>query len=292
LQDLQLTYPNDSESQKLSDLACVDNTPVFSSHLRSVILDAHLNDAILRGLSIPKVRGALDTVVESCRELRGAVAAIDVGSGGSAERSVALFEMELGSGSSKGQQMLIPDCLEFLDRVKDAANKATERIPNLEETLNKVTERCGELRKALAAIDVGTGGSAERAGFLFEMEVGGDSSEGQQTDCLKFLDRVKDAAIRARERAQSKRGPKGTTGSPAFGPFIEALQMAARQRRGDWTIYRSADQSWTGSLLEAVMILKPHLPKNFLPRGEVGRAIEHIRKKLTDHITKNLPSSE
>jgi hypothetical protein len=27
------------------------------------------------------------------------------------------------------------------------------------------------------------------------------------------------------------------------------------------------------------MILKPHLPKNFLPRGEVGRAIEHIRKK-------------
>jgi hypothetical protein len=43
---------------------------------------------------------------------------------------------------------------------------------------------------------------------------------------------------------------------------------------------------------EAVMILKPHLPKNFLPRGEVGRAIEHIRKKLTDHITKNLPSSE
>jgi hypothetical protein len=120
LPNLKLTYPTEAETQKLAELAAVDDTPVFGSHVRSIILDAHLNDAILRGLSVPKVRRALDTVVESCCELRGAVAAIDVGNGGSAERVVSLFEMELGRGSSKEQRMMIPDCLEFLDRVKDA----------------------------------------------------------------------------------------------------------------------------------------------------------------------------
>jgi hypothetical protein len=139
---------------------------------------------------------------------------------------------------------------------------------------------------------VGTCGSAEQAGFLFEMELSGDSSEGQQTDCLKFLNRVKDAAIKAKERAKSKRGPKGTMGSPAFSPFIESLQMAAWQRRGDWANYRSADGSWTGTLLQAIEILTPRLPKDFLPHGEKGRAVEHIRKGLKDHVAKNQPSSK
>jgi hypothetical protein len=250
---------------------------------------------------MPKVRVALEKVMASCRELRGALAEIYVGTAGSAERAAALFEKELSSKSFKGRQMPIPDCLEFLDSMKDAASRATERLDDAivqgfsSEALNNVTARCLELRRTLAAMDVGTGGSVERAGFLFEMDLGCNSFKGEQMlipDCLEFIDRVNGAASKAAERAKSKRGPKGTTGSPAFGPFIEALQVAAPQRRGDWTIYRSADQSWTGSLLEAVMILKPHLPKNFLPRGEVGRAIEHIRKKLTDHTTKNQPSTE
>jgi hypothetical protein len=219
LPKLQLKYPNDTESQKLSKLAGVDDRSIFSSHLRSIILDAHLNDAALRGLSMRKIEDALKKVMASCRELRHALSAIDVGTGGSAERAGFLFEMELCRDSFKGQMILIPDCLEFVGRVNDAA-------------------------------------------------------------------------CRAAVRAKSKRGPKGTAGSPAFGAFIESLQMAAWQRRGDWTNFRSAAGSWTGSFLQAVGILKPYLPADFLPRGEIGRAIEHVRKKLKDHITKNRPSSE
>jgi hypothetical protein len=127
------------------------------------------------------------------------------------------------------------------------------------------------------------------------MELAREAFKGQMIlipESLEFADLVNDAACRAAEHAKSKRGPKGAAGSPAFGPFIESLQMAAWQRRGDWTNFRSADGSWTGSFLQAVGILKPYLPVDFLPRGDIGRAIEHVRKKLKDHIAKNRSSSE
>jgi hypothetical protein len=214
-----LKYPTDAETQKLVELASVDDTPVFRSHLQSIILDAHLNDVALKGLSEPEVRRALNKVATACKNLRGALSALDVGAGGSAERAGFLLETELGSEASSEHPALIPDCLELLDRVNNAASKAADR-------------------------------------------------------------------------AKSKRGPKGTAGSPAFGSFIESLQMAAWQLRGHWTISRKADGSWTGTFLQAIEILKPCLPADFLPHGELGRAVEHIRKKLKDHTTKNRSSTQ
>jgi hypothetical protein len=218
LPKLKLKYPTDAETQKLAELASIDDTPVFSSHLQTIILDAHLNDVALKGLSGPEVRRALNKVATACENLRGALSALDVGAGGSAERAGFLLETELGSDASSEHPALIPDCLELLDRVKNAASKAVDR-------------------------------------------------------------------------AKSKRGPKGTAGTPAFGHFIESLQMAAWQQRGDWTNYKSADGSWTGTFLHAIEILKPFLPTDFIPRGELGRAVEHIRKKLKDHTTKNRSST-
>jgi hypothetical protein len=78
LRNLQLRYPTYSESQTLSKLARVDNRSRFSSHIQSIILDAHLNDKALRGFSMPMVRVALNKVMASCRELRHALSAIDV----------------------------------------------------------------------------------------------------------------------------------------------------------------------------------------------------------------------
>jgi hypothetical protein len=220
LSKLKLKYPTASKSRALSRLAGVDGPARFRRDLQSIILDAHLNDVALKGLSEPEVRRALNKVATACENLYGALSAIDIGTGGSAERAGFLFEMELGSDGSSGHPALIPECLEFLDRVNNAASKAVER-------------------------------------------------------------------------AKSKRGPKGTAGSPAFGHFIESLQMAAWQRRGDWTNYRSADGSWTGTLLQAIEILTPYLPKDFLPQEQRrGRAVEHIRKKLKDHTTKIRPSTE
>jgi hypothetical protein len=218
LPKLKLKCPTASKSRTLSRLAGVDGPAIFRRHLQSIILDAHLNDVALKGLSEPEVRRALNKVATACKNLRGALSAIDIGTGGSAERAGFLLEMELGSDGFCEHPELIPDCLELLDRVNNAARKAAERT-------------------------------------------------------------------------KSKRGPKGTAGTPAFGSFIESLQMAAWQRRGNWTISRKADGSWTGTFLQAIEILKPYLPADFLPHGELGRAVEHIRKKLKDHTTKNRSST-
>jgi hypothetical protein len=48
----------------------------------------------------------------------------------------------------------------------------------------------------------------------------------------------------------------------------------------------SRDGTWTGTLLEAVLILKPIYPDVFF-RALISVAIEHIRNKLNQYITKN-----
>jgi hypothetical protein len=102
---------------------------------------------------------------------------------------------------------------------------------------------------------------------------------------LEFLSA---GACRAERRAKSRRG----SGKATFDRFIEALLVAARQRRGDWTIGRGADGvTYTGTLLEAVELLKPYLPqKGFLPAGTLGRSIEYVREKFKDHTTKSSSS--
>jgi len=90
---------------------------------------------------------------------------------------------------------------------------------------------------------------------------------------------------------KTRRGPKGAGRNPAFDIFIQNLLMAARQRQGSWTNYRNANQTWTGSLLRALEILKPYLPRDFFPGGELGRTVEHVRNKLKAHIAKNQPST-
>jgi hypothetical protein len=60
--------------------------------------------------------------------------------------------------------------------------------------------------------------------------------------------------------------------------------MAVRMGGGSWTNYRARDGTWKGTLLEALGLLKKYLPEKFFPTGELGRSVEHIRKKLADDI--------
>jgi hypothetical protein len=78
--------------------------------------------------------------------------------------------------------------------------------------------------------------------------------------------------------------PKGAGGNPAFDRFIRNLLMGARMYGGSWTNYRSKDQTWKGTLLDALKILKKYLPPRFFPPGELGRSVEHIKRKLWNHI--------
>jgi hypothetical protein len=137
---------------------------------------------------------------------------------------------------------------------------------------------------------VGGEGSAALAGLLLESEL----SKAEATDrtfqlpeYMGFLQKLAEAAERGASSLKSKRGPKAAAGVSAFELFAEDLLIAAWQQRGDWTVYRSADSTWTGTFLQALVILRKYLPERFFPDDGAGRPVEHIRKKLKDHITKN-----
>src|SRR5262249_7457819 len=144
------------------------------------------------------------------------------------------------------------------------------------------------LASALRDIDVGTKGSANWAGILLEYQIRHFRNEAVLIpDYVELLTGLQEAASSAAVPAKAKRGPKGAGGNLAFNVFIESLYRVAWQQGGKWTNYKSAAGPWTGSLLEALEILEPYLPAGFFPVGELGRSIEHIKKKLTDSITKN-----
>ena len=95
LPNLRLRYPNDNELHELAEPAKVDNCSVFGSHIRSIILDAHLNTRILRNLSAPRVQKILTSVASRAQSLSKHLKTLDVGKGGSAERAGLLIELQL-----------------------------------------------------------------------------------------------------------------------------------------------------------------------------------------------------
>jgi hypothetical protein len=211
---LKLNYPSENEMQKLATLASIDDSnvdefSVFAEHIRSLILDAHLNDSLFREFSTTQIRTTLDDISKKAQQLGADLKAMDVGGGGSAEHAGQLLEWELSKLFNK-RPMFLREYIAVLGKLNDAAK-------------------------------------------------GGSSS------------------------VKTKRGQRNL----AFNQFVEGLLMAAEQRRGHWTIYRAADQEWTGTLLEALTILQQYLPPQFFPDGELGRSIEHVRSKLEKHITKN-----
>jgi hypothetical protein len=207
IQNLSLQYPSAPQLGKLATLAQVNNPKAFGEHIKSIILDAHLNHAALHTLSMPEVRKALKSIKDRAQALADALARIDIVTEGSAQRTGMLLEWELNHPLPVAGLSLIPTYVADLETLSEAANRAAQR-------------------------------------------------------------------------ATSRPGPKGASGTPAFNPFIEALLIAAWQRGGKWKLYKSANRAWTGSLLEAVQLLRPYLPNRFFPAGELGRSIEHIRKQF------------
>ena len=125
------------------------------------------------------------------------------------------------------------------------------------------------------------------AGHLIEAELYASGSEMVLLpEYVILLEALNTAAQRAAGKTISF--PRGAGGNPAFDMFIEDLLMIARMHGGSWTNYRSKDQSWAGTLLKALEILKKYLPHSgFFPPGELGRSVEHIRNKLNQHIARS-----
>jgi hypothetical protein len=162
--------------------------------------------------------------------------------------------------------------------------------PEVRNKLNNVATRARDLAASLRELDADSEGSAARAGLQLELELS-TVDEGDSiillSEYLHLVQVLCQAAENVLSSVKSARGPKALSEASAFDLFFESLLMAAWQRGGCWTVYRKSDQTWKGTLLEALPILKKYLPQGFLPDEVGGRRVEHIRKKLQPHITKN-----
>jgi hypothetical protein len=190
--------------------------------------------------------------------------------------------------------------------------------PGVKNKLKSVRDKADALKEALKNIDIGSGSSADRAGLILELALSNFKfREGMASvpEYVVLLTELSKAASQAMRRAKAKRGPKGGAGGNfAFNLFIQHLEMAAWQRRlaagqrerappdgqpnfilegrtgdawqqsGYWTIFLAPDKkTWSGSLSEALDILKLYLPEKFFP-PVVGRAAQHARTKFRSQI--------
>jgi hypothetical protein len=164
----------------------------------------------------------------------------------------------------------------------------TLSVSDVKKIINNVAERAEQLKKILAQLDVGSGseGSHSEAGHLLERELFASRSPIMQLpEYIVLLDALTTAANRSASKRISY--PRGAGGNPAFDMCIEQLVIVARMHGGSWTNYRSEAQIWTGTLLKGLELLKKYLPQpNFFPPGDLGRSVEHIRKKLQEHISR------
>jgi hypothetical protein len=184
-------------------------------------------------------------------------------------------------------------CSIILDAHLNDASFRTLSKPQVKKALNGVARQADRLGKILSKLDVGRGskGSLDYAGRLIEIEL--SALQQCQEDgmillpaYIDLLNALSGATQRAARRPVYVQ--KGAGGNPAFDRFIEQLLMTARMYRGSWTNYRSRDETWTGTLLDALGILEKYLPRKFFPFGELGRSVEHIRKRLKDQIDRAL----
>ena len=139
--------------------------------------------------------------------------------------------------------------------------------------LNNIAMQAERLATSLRKIDVGNRGSAHYAGFVLELELSKADRKYSTIflpEYAAILQTLVTAAKTGAASLPSRRGPKPLTRKSAFDVFVENLYFAARQRRGHWTVYRSADQTYTGTLLQALSILKRYLPRDFIPARELG----------------------
>jgi hypothetical protein len=177
----------------------------------------------------------------------------------------------------------------ILDAHLTHASFLTLSIPQVRKVLKRVASQVNQLERIISKLDVGTemGGSEVYAGWLIEKELAFQQFEvGGKVLLPQYIDLLHGLSSAAQRGAQKPMHvPKGAGGNWAFDNFIEDLVMTARTGGGSWTNYKARDGIWTGTLLEALTILKEYVPRRgFFPNGVVGRSVEHIRKKLADHI--------
>jgi hypothetical protein len=102
-----------------------------------------------------------------------------------------------------------------------------------------------------------------------------------------FLAVSQRAAQRAKDIWGRKGRRAGAGGNYAFNIFVQQLYLNAWIDGGSFTNCRKKDQQqWSGSLTDALEILRPYLPK-FFPPADKGRSAQSILDKLRARMKAN-----
>src|SRR6516162_7721289 len=99
--------------RKLSDLIGTTD-PRLADSIKSIILDAHLNDVALRNLSASEVSQKLKSIRSQTAKLQESLSAIDVGAKSSALKASWLLKTELDAEQVDGSPNPIQKYVQLL----------------------------------------------------------------------------------------------------------------------------------------------------------------------------------
>jgi hypothetical protein len=172
----------------------------------------------------------------------------------------------------------------ILDAHRNDAASRGSTVENIKTSLNRVIRHANSLNDALRAIDIGSPG--EYPGNLLERQLEKVHFQEQLILIPEFIELL-DLLAAAASNAKPQKIKRGRGSNWAFDRFVMGLLMAVRQWRGHWSVHKIG-KVYKGELLDALLILEPYLPPKFYPqKAALGRAVEHIRKKLNKIIAEN-----
>jgi hypothetical protein len=190
---------------------------------------------------------------------------------------------------------------DWIKRNKPQPVTAANVEPLLRRVLTAITALDLEFSKLQGeGVETGDLAASVYAGTLFENALGADNPAVSTDVDVGFLSQIAadrrwlserrgaitSAIEQVRTTAPSRRRgrPRGTGGNPAFDTFMGRMDEIAAATQSRWTLTRvtySDEPEWEGTLLQALIILRPYLPPiGFFPdpNMSLGSAIERARR--------------
>jgi hypothetical protein len=184
------------------------------------------------------------------------------------------------------------DVVDVLTPIRVGAKQLDQVLAALVSELQRTRTVAKRLDAALRAL-----GEKHTDGRKYHAKVLAISSLQEWIGHQHWLKKLIDETSLAERRAISvsptlkRRGrPKGAGGNRAFDTFVKSLHEIAEMNSGKWTLTSDPiaprKRRWTGTLMAAMEILRPYLPKGFFPNADLGRCLEHLRRQRKSKTTK------
>jgi hypothetical protein len=169
-----------------------------------------------------------------------------------------------------------------------AKSDISPAIASVAKAARALDQALGALLVELGRFDEG----ASIAGSLLEQALDGAAGEVSDSGVRPRLTAYREwlttligaaeaADSRAAELWPSEVGRPTGSGNPFFDYFVKRLyEISSKTGKQSWTYWKKADNSASGTLIQALDLLQDHLPKSdFVPNGRLGNVLEPLVKR-------------